>query len=230
MARINWDRYLEILKRYPDLTNESGVSVIELLNDDNDIDLLLRQNIEDCREHGRPDSWADIGAVFESPYHLILQDPVRFPGGRLGTYLRVIPKPMEGPTVVVLPVLKGNVVLISHFRHGCRSHQWEIPRGSPTPGVSDEDVARNEIAEEIGGSVNSLTFLGRSRSDTGFSRQQAVLYLAELTELGNVATEEGIAELRQLSVAELESMLLNDRIVDSYTIAAFTKARLRDLI
>ncbi|MGP3928192.1 hypothetical protein [Streptomyces sp. 8N616] len=66
--------------------------------------------------------------VYEDAYVMLLRDPVRFPDGRTGTYIRSV-SAMQEPGCVVLPLLGGEVVLLEHFRHATRSWHWEVPRG-----------------------------------------------------------------------------------------------------
>lgn len=69
------------------------------------------------------------GVLYRDRYLTLLRDPVRFPDGREGTYIRSIGTTAE-PGCVVLPLLDGEVVLIEHFRHATRSWHWELPAAS----------------------------------------------------------------------------------------------------
>ncbi|WP_260848717.1 pyridoxal-dependent decarboxylase [Streptomyces sp. SLBN-118] len=65
---------------------------------------------------------------------MLLQDPVVFPDGRHGRYLRMVsPQPQPETGAAVLPLLGGNVVLIQHFRHATRAWRWEIPGAAALP-------------------------------------------------------------------------------------------------
>jgi hypothetical protein len=58
----------------------------------------------------------------------------------------------------------------------------------------------------------------------------AHLYFAELDAIGEPQIGEGIAAIEQFTVREFEERLLSGEIVDSFTVAAYTHARLRGLV
>jgi hypothetical protein len=56
------------------------------------------------------------------------------------------------------------------------------------------------------------------------------LYLARLIGVGHFETDEGIDELKQVSINELDEMLRTEQIIDSFTLAVILQARVRGLI
>ena len=68
------------------------------------------------------DTW--VGVLASDPYATVLREAVRFPDGSLGLYNRLL---VPGG-VVVLPILRGSIVLIHRFRHGMRCFAYEAPR------------------------------------------------------------------------------------------------------
>ncbi|MFD0517877.1 NUDIX hydrolase [Paractinoplanes durhamensis] len=76
----------------------------------------------------------DIGVLYADEYLVLVKDAVRFPSGRIGTYIRTVPA-VDGEAVVVFATAPdGRVALARHFRHGCREWHWEVARGSPSRG------------------------------------------------------------------------------------------------
>ena len=61
-----------------------------------------------------------------------MRDPVRFPSGKLGTYLRILePSALDGAAGVVLLPVRDNVIFLREvFRHATRRWELELPRGS----------------------------------------------------------------------------------------------------
>ncbi|MFF8478705.1 hypothetical protein [Streptomyces sp. NPDC015414] len=74
---------------------------------------------------------------------VVLEDPVVLPDGQHHRRLRIVPARPE-PSVAVLPLLDGQVVLVERFRHAARTWQWEIVRGA---GAADVDAAQNAAGQ-----------------------------------------------------------------------------------
>ncbi|MFI1400059.1 NUDIX hydrolase [Streptomyces sp. NPDC020681] len=177
-----------------------------------------------------PDAVSAAGGVmYADPYLMLLRDPVRFPDGRTGTYIRSVPANTE-PGCVVLPLLDGEVVLIEHYRHATRSWQWEVPRGFGTRGLGPEANAAKELTEEIGAGVLELTSLGAVHPDTGIMGDRVLLFAARIDGIGRLATGDGIRSVRTVPPSEAEAMVGDGRVTDAFTIAALMRARLAGLM
>ncbi|MGW9029020.1 NUDIX hydrolase [Streptomyces sp. NPDC055722] len=155
---------------------------------------------------------------------MLLRDPVQFPDGRHGRYLRML---APSPGVAVLPLLgsERQVVLIEQFRHATRSWHWEIPRGGGTEGLSDADNAAKELAEEIGATPRTLAPLGALHPDTGILGQPVALYAALIDAVGDAAYAEGIRRIRTVPAAEAEHLAHTGEITDAFTLGALFRAR-----
>ncbi|MEU2548456.1 NUDIX hydrolase [Streptomyces roseolus] len=169
------------------------------------------------------------GVVYQDRYLLLVRDPVRFPDGRPGAYLRAL-APVAEPGCVVLPLLDGGVVLIEHYRHATRSWHWEVPRGFGTAGLSGAENAAKELGEEIGARVRELVPLGEVHPDTGLLGDRALLFAAYVDGVGRLAGGEGIRAARTVPFAEAEAMVADGRITDGFTLAVLTRARLAGLV
>jgi ADP-ribose pyrophosphatase len=130
----------------------------------------------------------------------------------------------------MLPVRGDKAVLIRHFRHATRKWHWEIPRGGVDFGQSDQDTALTELREEIGAEVTELVPLGSVHGSTALISGSVSLFLARVSELGKPALDEAIVEIREVSIAEFEHMISGGEVDDSFTICAFLRARLRNLL
>ncbi|MEW6241844.1 MAG: NUDIX hydrolase, partial [Chloroflexota bacterium] len=176
--------------------------------------------------------WAEIGVVLEDPYIIILRDLVEFPNGHRNGYVRMIPRPdlIGGIGVVMLPIYENGVVLLKHFRHSTRKWHFEIPRGYGEPNVSAENNARRELEEELGANISELISLGLYYPETGFESQCTEIFLTRINSIGSLATDEGIVSFLLLGFVELEDWIADGKITDGFTIAAYTKAKLKGLI
>ncbi|PJE94186.1 NUDIX hydrolase [Streptomyces carminius] len=196
----------------------------ELFHNDGEGGIDVIDPAEAAEDAGR------IGIVYSDEYIRLLRDPVRFPDGRVGTYLRII-SASEGPAGAVLPLVDGRVVLLENYRHATRSWHLEIPRGFGTEGLTAEENALKELREEVGvRAVSSITPLGTVHPDTGLHGQSVHLFLAVLDALGAVETGAGIRGTVLLTPQEVDDRVLSGTITDGFTLAAFTQARLRRLL
>ena len=231
MSNMDLEHYLDFLKKHPNILGNHNVPIRiieekeEILSwQDKQKELLVTQNL--------PDEWAKIGIVLEDRYIIVLRDLVEFPDGRRNGYVRMIPRSdlAGGFGVVMLPIYQDKIVLLNHFRHSTRKWHLEIPRGYGEPELSTNENAIKELSEEIGATVSELLPLGAYYPETGFESQKADLFLARLSNIGVPALEEGIASFKLLSITELEEMIAYEQVTDGFTIAAYTKAKLKGLI
>ncbi|WP_329039627.1 NUDIX hydrolase [Streptomyces sp. NBC_00178] len=176
-----------------------------------------------------PEAVAEAGGVmYSDPYVTLLRDPVRFPDGSTGTYIRSIGATPE-PGCVVLPLLDGGVVLIEHFRHATRSWHWEVPRGFGTPGLPAPENAAKELREEIGAEAREVIPLGDVHPDSGTTADRVALFAARIDRIGTLQKAEAIRTHLTVPFAEAEAMVGDGRITDAFTIAVLMRARLAGL-
>lgn len=174
--------------------------------------------------------WAQVGIVYQDQYIIILRDAVRYPDGSLGTCTRFGSEVENAPTVAILPVYQGHVLLIRHFRHGTRTWHLEIPAGFGIKGLSNEENARRELEEEIEASTSRLISLGRVHPDTGSSSDILELFYAEVEAYGEVEVHEGIAGLLKVTGLEFARMIREYEITDMAAIVAYARAKLKGLL
>ena len=224
--------YGEIRKSSPLLFNNLG-GLIKIIADEKEISNWQEQKRSDLKIKERNLEWADTGVVLDDPYIVILRDLVEFPGGFRNGYIRLYNRAyLEGGAagVVMLPEMNGKLLLMHQFRHATRSWHWEVPRGFGEPGVEAEDQARAEIEEEISGEIAELTNLGLFFNNTGLEGNPIYLFLAKMSSVGEPKLKFGVDKFIWVSVSELEKMIADGEITDGFTIAAYTRAKLKGLI
>ncbi|MBN1657810.1 MAG: NUDIX hydrolase [Anaerolineae bacterium] len=154
----------------------------------------------------------DSHYLWQSPWYNLRQDRLRAPDGREYTYTVV-----EHPGAVwVVPVTAdGQVVLIWNYRHPVNDWCWEVPAGGLSDGRSLEDVARRELAEEVGGTAKALHYVGRFYTSNGICSEVAHIYLATGVMLGEAQREmTEQMEVRPVPVAEAVRMARSGEIMD----------------
>lgn len=224
--------YISIKKSLPSLFDNSD-ALIKIIENDEEIKKWQEERRIKLQGNGNPQVWSDIGLVFDDPSILILRDLVEFPGGYRNGYIRIYNRAyLEGGAagVVVLPEKDGKLLLFQHYRHATRMRHWEIPRGFGKPGIDAKTQAINEVREEINGDVAELFELGIVYNNTGLEGNPINLFLARMASVGEMEIQEGIENPIWVSVSELEKMIADGKITDGFTIAAYTRAKLKGLI
>jgi ADP-ribose pyrophosphatase len=221
--------YLSFAQAHPALfVNPPGGFTI-LLNE-GEIREVEAQMVKRLKVKKLPTEWAQIGIVYQDQYGLILRDAVQFPSGALGTYIRFVSNADGGFGVIVLPLYQRQVLLIRRFRHATRTWHLEIPLGTGMKRLSPEEIARRELTQEIGATVSRLVSLGQlDSSGPGMASSSTKLFYAEIESYGNVDMRAGIIELLLVTVPEFEHMISMSEITDSFTIIAYTYAKLQGL-
>ncbi len=122
---------------------------------------------------------------FRNPVFALREDKVRLPGGKRKrvAYLE------RTDAVIIVPVTRrGEMVLINQYRYSVDEWCLEVPAGGThdKPNESLEDVARDELREEVGGVATSLTYVDFLYSATSLTNEKCHIFLAE----GVVLSEE----------------------------------------
>lgn len=224
-------KYGYLIEKHPNLF-DNECALIKIVTDQNLINSWMLERKKKLAEKGLPEKWAEIGVVYEDPFIIIIRDLVRLPSGRLSSYFRVTNSAdlKGGQGTVVLPLIGKKILIMKQFRHPTRRWHWEFPRGFGEPNTSPKENALKEIQEEVQGNVIELVDLGLYHSNTGLSGNAVQLYLARLSSVGETNKDEGIDYFKIISAEKVETMIRNEEITDGFTIAAFTRASLRNLI
>jgi ADP-ribose pyrophosphatase len=218
MERIK--TYIDLLHQFPQLTQPED-SLIEVITDEKQIlEWEEKNNLE-------------IGVLLQDRFITVIRDLVQFSNGYQSGYNRIINTSAFGDGgmgSVVLPVKDSKVLMIKIFRHPIREWSIEIPRGFGEKDLSPLEIAHKEVVEEVGGKIREVIELGVIHSNTGLEGNTVNLYLAYLEKVGDPRVEEGIEKFLWILPSELERMIRDEEITDGFTIAAYTRAKLRGLL
>ena len=173
---------------------------------------------------------AAVGRVFEDEYVVVHRDPVRFPDGSTGTYLRIVERAgLRGAVgVAVVPVYAGRVFLRANFRHPTRSWEIEIPRGYQEPGSSVEETVRHELREELGAEPAELHAMGEIHTNSGLLAGAVRVFWARLSGYpGRAPSErtEALGAVHAYDRAGLADAVRSGAIRDGVTLAAIALAQ-----
>lgn len=168
--------------------------------------------------------------VYRNPWMTVREDEVEFPGGHQGIY-GVVEKP---DFALIVPMEAGAVHLVRQYRYPVQGAYWEFPQGSyHTQGdVKPVELARGELSEETGLVAGSLEQIGFLHEANGYSNQGFHIFLAtDLTQGPRrlEVTEQGM-EVRRVSLADFEQMVLAGEIRDAPTLSAYALLKIKNII
>jgi len=162
--------------------------------------------------------------VYRNPWTSVREDIIERSDGKRGLY-GVMDK---DPACIIIPMEHtpdGDFIwLVRQFRYAVQESFYELPQGGwETPDVDVEEMARGELREETGMVAARMTNLAKLWIAYGAMRQSHAIFLAE--GLSHGATdrdpEEHDMTVHRVTVADFEAMLLDGRIMDNCTAAAW---------
>ena len=162
--------------------------------------------------------------VYRNPWTSVREDIIERSNGDRGVY-GVIDK---DPACIVIPLERTRegefLWLVRQFRYTVGETYFELPQGGwEQADVDPEAMARGELGEETGLRAESMTQLATLWIGYGVMHQMHHVFLAEGLTQGehDRDPEEQDMTVHRVPVAEFESMLLDGRIMDNCTAAAW---------
>ncbi len=166
--------------------------------------------------------------VYRNRWTSVREDVIERANGQRGIY-GVIDK---DPACIIVPLEdtpEGEFVyLVEQFRYTVLGRFLEFPQGGwETADVEPEELARGELREETGLSAGRMTHLTDLQIAYGVMNQRHHLFLAEELTMGQTEPDPEETDLlvHRVPVREFEDMLLDGRIVDNCTAAAWAVYR-----
>jgi len=156
------------------------------------------------------------------------------PSGRGPGYIRITEK-WGTPGVVVLPILQRHRLgLVQVFRHPVGRLCWEAPRGFGEAGSTPSANALRELVEETGfvPTVHELVHLGQVLHNAGIAESVVDIYAVDFQSAppGEPLDSREISGFRWFDVAEVEQMISEGVIQDSFTIVSLFHAMSAGLV
>ena len=205
--------YFRLMKERPELFSASKLLPIET-----DIEKIKRFIEESNRK---------IGVLYKSDYNMLVTDLIRRNDGSYYVYERIIPAKKGGITAIVR--YNKNFILLKQFRHAIREYQHAFVRGFGENGISEKENALKEIYEELGIGVKSCEYAGEIIADSGLSGGRTSVFICDTDEMPVKKQDEGIADFILLSEEELEEWIAAKKINDSFTLAAYSLYKTRNI-
>lgn len=162
--------------------------------------------------------------MYRNKWTRVREDIIERTNGERGVY-GVIDK---DPACIIIPLERtaaGDFVyLVEQFRYTVGKRYIELPQGGwERPDVDPEEMARGELREETGLRAERMTELAQVQIGYGVMNQRHHIFLAEGLTAGENArdAEEHDMEVYRVSVEDFEEMMLDGRVVDNCTLAAW---------
>ena len=121
--------------------------------------------------------------------------------------------------VTVVPVTDDNqIIMLRCYRYAVDDWCWELPAGGlgDKPGLSPQEVAREELAEETGADCRSMEMAGWFYAMNGTSDARCTFYIAKGAQVNGAtnleATEQ--SEVHLVPIAQAMQMARDGRISD----------------
>ena len=158
--------------------------------------------------------------VYRNNWMRLREDEILRSNGKRGIY-GVVEK---DDAAIIIPIDGDRIWVVGQYRYTIQEQAIELPQGGwERAGVDPEELARGELREETGLHAERMTCLGQSWIAYGFTRQRQYVYLATgLTHVDkDPDEEEHDIVLHNVSVAEFEQMMLEGKVRDGCTLAAW---------
>ena len=162
--------------------------------------------------------------VYRNPWTSVREDVIERSNGERGIY-GVMDK---DPAAIIIPMeqtAEGEfLTLVRQFRYTVGGTYFELPQGGwEDPDADKEEMARGELKEETGLLAERVTLLAPLWIAYGAMRQEHNVFLAEGLTQGETERdpEEHDMTIHRVRVEEFEEMLLDGRVMDNCTAAAW---------
>jgi ADP-ribose pyrophosphatase len=170
--------------------------------------------------------WKKVASrtVYENPWIEVQHHDVINPSGGEGIYGQVNFKNLA---IGIVPLdAEGNTYLVGQHRFPIDEYSWEIPEGGCPRNEDILDCAKRELLEETGLIAQKWTQISKIHTSNSVCNEAGFIFLAEELTQGEAEPEETEdLTVKKVSLEEAYTMVMNDTITDSLSIAGILKTR-----
>lgn len=162
--------------------------------------------------------------VYRNAWTSVREDVIERSDGHRGIYGVVDKEPACIVIAVERTAAADHIWLVRQFRYTVGATYFELPQGGWEEADADpEEMARRELREETGLSAESMTLLASLWIGYGVMRQIHHVFFAEGLSQGETDRDEEEHDMtvHRVAVTDFEAMLLDGRIMDNCTAAAW---------
>lgn len=165
--------------------------------------------------------------IFRGVVFNISVDEVELPDGKL-TKREVVHH--HGGVCIAAKTSDNRYYLVTQFRYPHKQLFLEFPAGKKEKNEDSLECAKRELQEETGYRANNWLYLGACVPTPAYDTEVLDLYYAdELIFTGQNLDAEEFLSVQTYSLAELETMVLQQKITDSKTICLLYHLKTRAL-
>ena len=162
--------------------------------------------------------------IFKGKIFEVTVDEVELPNGKQTT--REVVK-VGKASCVLAQLPNGKFILERQFRYPYGKILYELPAGKCDANEDHKVTAIRELEEETGYFAGSIKYLGKIYPTCGFCNEVIYLYYAtDLTRTKQSFDEEEAIDLQEVTLEELEKMIIDGTIVDAKTLACILQYKL----
>ncbi len=162
--------------------------------------------------------------VYRNAWTSVREDVIERSNGQRGVY-GVVDKDPACIILAIEPAAGGDLIwLVRQFRYTVNASYFELPQGGwELPDADPAEMARGELREETGLRAERMIPLASLWIGYGVMRQLHHVFLAQGLTEGETDRDEEEHDMtvHRVLVAEFEAMLLDGRIMDNCTAAAW---------
>jgi 8-oxo-dGTP pyrophosphatase MutT (NUDIX family) len=161
--------------------------------------------------------------IYTNPWIQVTESQVINPGGGPGIYGVVH---FKNKAIGIVPVdEEGYTWLVGQYRYPLNEYSWEIPEGGGPLGTDVLESAKRELKEETGMEAAQWTPLSRIHTSNSVCDEEGFLFLARQLTFGESQPEETEQlVVRKIHLRDAVTMVMQDQITDSMSIAGILKA------
>lgn len=175
----------------------------------------------------------EVKEIVKNKYVTVYFDKIRFSNGTEGTHLRV-DEPTNGCVVIVLDEYK-RIYIHKVYHYSANSFCLEFVRGYGEPGEIAKETAIRELTEEGNFKFRLLeepTLLGHIRPNSTILMSRIAVYLVKVA-----ITKERVKPIDDVEMPcdgnwitrnNLEKLIKDGKIEDSFSLAAYVLAKSKD--
>lgn len=161
--------------------------------------------------------------IYDNPWIKVVEDQVVRPNKTHGIYGKVH---FKNKAIGIIPIDKElNTWLVGQFRYTLNEYSWEIPTGGVPLDEDTLDGAKRELREETGLLGEKWTNLLKIHTSNSVTDEYGYIFVAEQLTQGEMdwdETEE--LQIRKLPLKEAITLVMENKITDSLSIAGLLKA------
>jgi len=169
--------------------------------------------------------WQRLATDYPFTYHMfrVRRDQVRWPDGHVTPYAYI---QSDGAVWVVPVTADGRIVLIRQFRYTVDDWCWEVPAGGFHDFAGGPlDLAKRELAEEVGGESDDWRYVGSYRPGVSIIDEICHVVLARGVRLNREPRREPgeIIEVHLVPLERALEMARNGEMVDGHSALALLR-------